>query len=223
MKKYNDKTVLIFDFDGTIYSGVHKFDNVPSMVHKSRRLFLPHISDEEYTTITKEFPNWNIVTSGKDIVDEIYSIKERYPNLNISTIDFWDWQNESRYDIVIDWSEVIDIDYLYTVCDKFTTYIVSNSSPNHLLHYMDVLGINPNKFRGIISNRFEEYDRTKEHYYKDIMEIEDVPAESVWVIGDSDISDLAPARNLNMNTIFIDNANDIKPKLDEILKTRENI
>ena len=144
MKKYNDKTVLIFDFDGTIYSGPHKFDNVPNMVNKHKRLFLPNISDEEYNSVCVEFPMWNTVTSGKDIVDVIYDIKERHPEYNISTADFWNWQNESRYDIVIDWGEVVDIDYLYGVCDKFHTYVVSNSSPNHLLYYMEVLGINPN-------------------------------------------------------------------------------
>lgn len=223
MKKYNDKTVIIFDFDGTIYSGPHKFDNVPNMVNKHKRLFLPNISDEEYNSVCVEFPMWNTVTSGKDIVDVIYDIKERHPEYNISAADFWNWQNESRYDIVIDWGEVVDIDYLYGVCDKFHTYVVSNSSPNHLLYYMEVLGINPNKFMGIISNRFEEHDRTKEHYYRDIMEIEDVPPESIWVIGDSDISDLQPARNLNMNTLYIDNANDIPHELDKILKSRENI
>lgn len=211
------KKVIIFDFDGTIYSGIHKFDNVPDKVAMYRRTFLPSFTDEEYERICLEFPNWEKVSSGKDVVDIIYDIKDRYPNHDISPIHFWNWQNESRYDIIIDWNEVVDMNYLEDICTRYTTYVVSNSSPNHLLHYMNVLGINPNWFKGIVSNRFEEYDRTKEHYYRDILDAEHIEASDCYVLGDSVVSDLEPAERLGINTIFISNANDIPSNLDKVL------
>ena len=125
MNLYSEKTVIIFDFDGTIYSGEHKFDNVPSMVHKHRRSFLPNITDEEYSRICTEFPNWNIVTSGKDIVDVIYDIKDKYPNLKISTKDFWEWQNEYRYDIIID-KEIKPNTRLINLTDWFCVFRIIN-------------------------------------------------------------------------------------------------
>ena len=218
----NEKMVIIFDFDGTMYSGKHKFDNIPPAIETARRLFLPQLDDKEYSDICREFPEWNRVTSGKDIVDVIYAIKERYPSYAISPISFWEWQNNSRYDIIIDKNEVIDIDYLHGLCDNYPVYIVSNSSSNHLKHYMNKLSIPCTWFKDIISNRFEEYDRTKEHYYKDILDIESAKPSNTVVIGDSDISDLEPARRLGIETIYIDNANDIPTAVNKFLKEREN-
>ena len=37
--------VAVFDFDGTFYSGEHKFDNVDKHISKNKRKFLPGIWD----------------------------------------------------------------------------------------------------------------------------------------------------------------------------------
>ena len=46
------KKVFIFDFDGTFYSGEHKFDNVKQNIDQNRRKFLNKLSNE----ISGEFP-----------------------------------------------------------------------------------------------------------------------------------------------------------------------
>ena len=62
------RKVFIFDFDGTFYSGEHKFDNVKDDIEKNRRNFLPNLTDEEYELICKEYPRWNSACTGNDIV-----------------------------------------------------------------------------------------------------------------------------------------------------------
>ena len=203
------KKVLIFDFDGVFYSGEHKFDNIESHVKKNRRKFLPNISDEEYFDICQKFPEWEETVSGADIVDCIYEIKSHFPKLNISTEAFWNWQQEDRYSLIIDYGQVVNPKYMEDLCKKFSVYVVSNSSSSHIEFYMKKLNVNPKWFKKIYSNHFEEFDRTKKHYYQEILDIENCEPQNTYVYGDSIKSDLVPAEELNINTFFISNANDI--------------
>lgn len=211
------KKVIIFDFDGTFYSGEHIFDNIKPKVIENRRCFLPRVSDEEYAFIIKKYPEWQEKISGRDIVEEIYKIKNENPNFEITTSDFWNWQEANDYEIIFNNDELVDPKYIKSVCEKFPSYIVSNSSPSHLKRYMKKLKINENWFKEIISNHFEEFDQTKKHYYMDIMKKERVKPENVLVVGDSQIADLLPAEQLGMKTLFIKNARELKAKLNKIL------
>ena len=99
------------------------------------------------------------------------------------------------------------------ICKEYKTYVVSNSSPTHLKYYMDKLNINPKWFVDIISNNFTESDRTKKHYYKDILDSEKCDPQNAYVFGDSEKSDLLPARELGINTYLITDAR----KLEDIV------
>lgn len=52
------KTVLVFDFDSTFYSGKDVYCNVENYVNKNRRKFLPDLTDEQYDDICKKEPYW---------------------------------------------------------------------------------------------------------------------------------------------------------------------
>ena len=212
------KKVLIFDFDGVFYSGEHIFDNVGNHVNKNRRKFLPNVSDKMYREICKTFPEWEKYTSGAEIIDCLYKIKSHYPELEISSDAFWNWQQEDIYTLIIDWSQVVDFKYMKELCKKFPVYIVSNSSPNHVEFYMKKLNVNPKWFKQIFSNRFEEFDQTKKHYYKQILEIEKCEPQNAYVYGDSIKCDLEPAKELNINNFHITNANDIHKIVSKSLK-----
>ncbi len=200
------KKIIIFDFDGTLYSGDHKFDLVEEKVNRNKRKFLPNLTDEQYEKVCDENPHWLKVFGGAEIVNVIYELKEKYKEYNISVDAFYQWQQDDIYDIVIDEELVANPNEIFNITQKYHCYIVSNSSPNHLEFYMKKLGINPSWFVKVISNRFEELDRTKEHYFKDIMIKENVRPGQVYVFGDSKISDILPAQNLNMNAYYIEDA-----------------
>lgn len=211
------KNVLIFDFDGVFYSGEHKFDNVATHVNKNRRKFLPNVSDEKYQEICRVFPEWEKTVSGAEITDCIYKIKAHYPQLNISTKAFWDWQQEDIYPIIIDFGQVVNSKHMEQLCKEYPVYVVSNSSPSHIEFYMNKLDINPNWFKQIFSNHFEEFDRSKKHYYQQILDIEKCPPQNAYVYGDSIKSDLDPAKILGINAFHITNSNDIIKVVDSSL------
>ena len=62
------KKVFIFDFDGTFYSGDHKFDKVKNDIDSNKRVFLSNLSDDEYALICNENPRWLKAITGNDIV-----------------------------------------------------------------------------------------------------------------------------------------------------------
>ena len=141
------KKVIIFDFDGTLYSGKHKFDNIRPALLSSKRSFLPNLTDKEYQEIVEKEPSWNDLRHGSDIVDFLYYLKDKYPNLSVDTNAFCQWQQDNIYDIILDYNQVVDLDFLNNLCNEYSVYVVSNSSPNHIYFYMDKLGINSKMFK----------------------------------------------------------------------------
>lgn len=205
----NTKKVLIFDFDGTFYSGEKAFSKLHSYVNKHKRDILPRLTDSQYKQVLKENPIWKEVFVGSDIVDFIYFIKKKYPSFDISIKDFWNWQNSKPDPIVIDKNYVVDTKFLKELCEKYPVYVVSNSSPVHVYYYMKKLKINPDWFVEIISNHFIAKDKTKKHYYQAILEKENCLPQNASVFGDSIKSDLNPAEALNIKTYHVTNACDI--------------
>ena len=155
---------------------------------------------------------------GKAIVNELYSIKKDYPAYEIGTSAFWNHQNEEVYNIKLDNAKIVNHEEIEKIAKMYPTYIVSNSSPKHIYHYMDKFNIDKSVFKGIFSNRFIEEDPTKEHYYKDIMDLENVLPEQIYVFGDSDSSDLEPARRLSQNAFLSTDASKLCSLIEEKLQ-----
>ena len=110
------KKVFIFDFDGTFYSGEHKFDKVEDNIKDNRRQFLATLNDKEYEMICNENPRWLKATTGNDIVRCMIRLMKKYKELNITIEDFYNWQNDFIYDIVLDYNQVVDSNFLKDLC-----------------------------------------------------------------------------------------------------------
>ena len=209
--------ILIFDFDGVFYSGEHKFDKVKECLDDNKRKFLPNLTDEEYETLVDENPQWLDAETGNKIVELLYKLKNKYKNFNISTQAFIDWQNKSVYPIVIDENQIVDCKFMSNLCEKYSVYIVSNSSQNHIKYYMKKFGVKDNLFKEIISNNFEESGGNKGYYYLQIMEKEKVNPENIYVFGDVIKTDLIPAKELGMNVFLIQNTNHINDIVNSVI------
>ena len=213
----NKNKVFIFDFDGVFYSGKHKFDKIADMVHANKRKFLPHLSNKEYSQVQQEFPDWKNVVAGADVAACLFKMSKVHPGLNITANDFYDWQENNRYELIIDDSQVSNPQFVKELCEKFNVYIVSNSSQNHLKFYMKKFKVRFTWFKKVISNKFEFFDLTKKHYYADILAKEKCAPENVYVFGDSKKNDLVPAKTLGMNVVYITNANDVEKQINLII------
>ena len=217
-----NRKILIFDFDGTLYSGENKFSQIPAFIKANKRKMLPNISDEQYSQIVKENPTWTDAWYGNDLAKHIYLFKDKYPEFNISIKDYLAWENSNIEPVIIDKNEVVDATFLKKLCSEYHVYIVSNSLTNHIKHYMKILNINYNWFAGVLSNRFCYKDMTKKLYYQRILKKEACNPKDVYVFGDSYKSDLVPAEELGMNAYQINNANDLPTIVNNALKQKNN-
>ena len=144
-----------------------------------------------------------------------------YPKLKVDVNDFYNWQDTTRYDVIIDPKELVDLARLESLCQEKPVYVVSNSAPTHVEFYMKKIGVKKNWFRDVISNEFDPFDTTKKHYYIEIMNREKVEPEDVVVLGDDKLSDLRPAEQLGMHTIYSDDAKTLLKKLDKFLAKKK--
>ena len=211
------KKVFIFDFDGTLYSGEHKFDKVKQSIDDNKRAFLPRLTDQQYEIICNENPKWNNVITGNDIIKCIINLSNKYKDWDISIDDFYNWQNDFIYDIVLDYDQIVDGKFLKGLCKKYPVYVVSNSSLKHIYYYMKKIKLNRRWFKEVIGNEFKREDPTKQHYYKEIMEKEEIQPHDIYVLGDSVESDLSPARHLSMNAFYVDNSKNIVKIVNKII------
>lgn len=212
------KKVIILDFDGTFYSGEKVFSKLKNYIKSNQREFFPRLSDEEYDLIVKENPAWKDAYVGSEIVDGIYAFKKKYPEFDISIKDFLNWQNENPDPLNLKGANVIDADFVEALCKKYHVYVVSNSSPTHIEFYMQKFGINPDWFVQVVSNKFTFKDRTKKHYYENILEKENCKASNIYVFGDSVKSDLIPAQELNMNICHVTEVCELEAALKKLFK-----
>ena len=140
------------------------------------------------------------------------------PEMKISIKDFLDWESSCIEPVDIDPNETVNTTFLKQLCKDHTVYIVSNSLSNHIKHYMKVLGISHSWFKGVYSNRFMKKDMTKKPYYKKIIERENCKPNEVYVFGDSNKSDIVPAKELGMNGYEIPSATMIPEIVTNALK-----
>lgn len=212
------KKVFIFDFDGTFYSGEHKFDKVKKNIEDNKRKFLSKLTDEQYQMICDENPKWISAITGNDIIRCMTRLMKKYKHLNITIDDFYSWQNDFIYDIVLDLNQTVDNNFIKQLCSNYPVYVVSNSSLKHIYYYMDKLNINTDWFNRVIGNEFKKEDMSKQHYYKEIMDKENAKSYNMYVLGDSVESDLTPALHLGMNAFYVDNAKNITKIVTSILE-----
>ena len=195
-----EKKVIILDFDGTLYSGEHKFDLIPDIIKENKRAFLPKLTDKDYEMVCNEIPSWNTAIFGSELTKSITEIIAKFPNLPVTTKDFYDWQANCTLPIIIDSEQIVDLDFLQELCRDYPVYVVSNSAPQHIEHYMEKISVNPKWFRDVISNPFHEYDTTKKPCYEEIAEKENIDTTNLFVFGDSRTSDLNPAKRISAHT-----------------------
>lgn len=211
--------ILIFDFDGHLYSGERVFENVYEWVDSHRRDFFPNITDEQYNNILNENPNLVKVVSGRDIAAEIHKIRVNHPELNIDINDFWTCQYNNLYDINLENAHFADTDFIKTLTNLFNCYVVSNSAPTHIYYYMGKIGIDPNGFKQIFSNKFTAEDQSKQHYYLSIAEMENVSNDRLYVYGDSYTADLKPAEEIGSNVCHTTDSHKFKENVINTIKS----
>lgn len=191
---------IIFDFDGTLYSGD---------VWKNWKDYLVEFLRENFENAEDLIRKLNIDNSTSDLKIAQITI-EKYGNAEL----FYNYKGSKIFDLDLTDFQVVDVDLLKLLNEKYKLFIVSNSHINYLKYYLKKFNISECLFGNIYDNKFEVSDTSKTSIYSGIIKDYNFKPNEVVVIGDSYNSDILPAINLNMNATQVDSV----VKTNEILK-----
>ena len=190
MKKLNEnkKTkVVVFDFDDTLYSGL---DWSPWFDYCIKGL----------KEITKDLP---LALRNKVIHEANYcnftdvSIAKMLKRNNIYVKLWLKYRNNNLCKLDHSTCKVTSRETIKKFEQNYTLYIVSNSTINDIKNTSKKLNFYLSPFKRIICNQFtaslEKLDYSKQIYYQQIIDHENINPEELFVIGNSKKSDIIPA------------------------------
>lgn len=88
---------------------------------------------------------------------------------------------------------------LQSFAEKYTLYIVSNSTIKDIKNTAKILNIDLSLFKQIIINKYDKNEISKKILYKYILDKEKINPNEMYVIGNSLKSDIQPALDLSLN------------------------
>lgn len=199
--KWNKIKAVIFDFDGTFFSG-----SVWSGWKNYLDMFIDkYLNGEERfkQVVTNK-------TNGVKMADIM--IKEKG-----TAEEFYNFQRDILYNIEANDLVVVKQKLINELSKKCKLFIVSNSHYNYLIFHLEKFGIDKNCFTEIIDNKFKTNDLTKTEYYLNILRKYNLDPQTVLVVGDSFNSDILPALSLKLQVRLINDANETNEVIDDLL------
>ncbi len=179
----NKTKVVVFDFDDTLYSGA---DWTPweEFCKVGLRKMFEELSDEEFKEIEKKYYSDGatdesiagiMLAEGRDPKKWL-----KYREENVCEIDYSNCKVTSNAT-------------LKAFANRYTLYIVSNSTIKEIEETIELFNINKKYFKAIYSNQFESELPTKRKLYGKIIEREKIKPDELFVIGNSYKKDVLPA------------------------------
>lgn len=194
----NKIKVVVFDFDGTLYSGK----------------IIGDVRDYFYNGIVSIL---STILSAKELKNIDNAIKQNSESDRLA-IRFlkhfgknqFDWFNykDSHDFSYFDFSKCVTIndDVLKEFAKNHKLYVVSNSTKKSIYTKCKLMNINPNYFEDILVNKFEGDNDSKEILYKEILEKEKISPNKMLVIGDDYEVDILPALEIGAYAVLIKNS-----------------
>lgn len=184
---------VIIDFDCTMYSGAN-WDTCDDLT------FAYLTENKIYTKSRQEFLSENNFPEKYHFTQCVYAyLKKR--NLDISKFD--EYISSHIYDFMCPTTRQIDPRLVYALCEKYPVYLLSDSSKNYILHYLERFKINKNWFADILCNDYRSYDMSKAPYMADVVRSGGYSPKEVIMIGDSYYHDIVPAKKIGLQQAHI--------------------
>ena len=198
---------VIVDFDETLYSygdsSTEEYEDY--LVEKN---LLPEIPDkyEKGKYLKKIYPNY-------------HSIKAIFAYLHDNNMDdseFRDFYNRVVWDVRTEKTVFIDPNVIKELAKYYPVYIVSDSSKKYLEFYLGEANFDKNWFTGIYSNTYDDETYSKIPVMKRVMNETGLKPNEIIMIGDSENSDIKPAKLLGFQTKHIKNVFETTEILQEL-------
>jgi len=197
--------VIIFDFDGTLYSG-EDFSYAKTYHENAIKTILS--DSEKYDYFIQKYPTYLSLP-----VYKLVGLLEKEFGM---AKDYVEYEKTHLYPLTLDKITSINWDFLYELSQKIPLVIVSNSTIEHQKFYLNQFGLDFKIFSDFYKNTFDT-PNGKGDYYVEIMKKYNCKSEEIAVIGDSFEPDLLPAINLGMNAFHVKNIEQLKAVVERLM------
>ena len=204
---------VIVDFDETLYShgdsSVEEYEDY--LVEKN---LLPEIPDkyEKGKYLKQIYPNY-------------HSIKAIFAYLHDNNLDdseFRAFYNRVVWDVRTKDTVFINPEIIKELSKYYPVYIVSDSAKVYLEFYLGEAKIDKSWFSGIYSNTYDDETYSKIPVMKRVMTETGLKSSEIIMIGDSENSDIKPAKLLGFQTKHIKDVSETTEILQELVNLKSS-
>lgn len=198
---------VIFDFDGTLYSG----GNWNGYEENLANFFVGKFSDKSL---------WQIISEERQMsgLDIFHRMIEYAKANSIDPQELIKYDDEHFFYMDSKPVHFIDLKLLDDLKNYYKLFIVSDSSNGYLKYYMDKYQVCRDNFEQILSNDFSEPDYTKVGCYKKIMAKTKLEPSQILMIGDSYKLDIETAKRCNLQNFHVTSKSDTTKIINILIK-----
>lgn len=198
---------VIFDFDGTLYSGGNWNGYEENLIHFFMR---NGVNKSEWQIMSEER-----AMPGLDIFHRMIEYAKANGIDPQKLIDY-----DDRHFFYMDTTPVhfINLALLGDLKNYYKLFIVSDSSGGYLRYYMDKYGVDRSNFEQILSNDFSEPDYSKVGCYKRIIDATKLEPSQILMVGDSYRLDIETAARCKMQSYHVSGKADTNRIINMLIK-----
>ena len=206
---------VVLDFDGTLYSD-GDWSNEPKLFGKYlvEKNYLPEYEtgDEKMAKLGQMYPNYHIIQQMFAFLHEN----------GIDDSDFRKFNNDNiceirSKNIVFLKPEIID-----RLSKNYKIYMISDSAIPYLEFYLDHAKIDRRKFEKILTNEYRDAGYTKIPMMKKILTETNLKPDEVIMVGDSEKSDIVPAKLLGLQTCHVKHVSETEKILNRLIRIKNS-
>lgn len=203
----NKIKLIIFDFDMTIYEG-------ENWAHWNEYLekFLKYLIEDEKERLA--FQKKYDIKYGTNLQYIVQAEGEEFGRVTRCM----EFMSQEFYPLDLPHLKHLDNSYFEELSKKVKLAIVSNSSKEYVLHYLNIFGIDAKHFTYVMSNEYQLGNFSKGVNYEKIMREQNLAPDQVLVIGDSYRTDIEPALQLGQHGEQVGSIHEVKKAVNRYLE-----
>lgn len=184
--------VLIWDFDGTLY---RPNADLFAAVRESEYLTIMDLTGWPREKAIEEFHKLHKVA-----IQSATAVIAQLCNISIAEAAV---ESEKRFDRRDFLQRDEKLIALFGKLTRFRHFILANGVEQYHRETLKLLGVLPETFEEIVTGETMGVTKPDEKGFRYIMGKTELPAEAHLMIGDRELVDLAPAKNLGMHTCLV--------------------
>lgn len=213
--KLNKVKCVILDFDGTLYSD-GDWSNEPKLFgeYLLKKNYLPEHKtwEDKMAQLEKMYPNYHII-------QQVFAFLH---DNGIDDSEFRKFNDDNICEIRTDSIVFIKPETIEELAKGYLVYMISDSAIPYLKFYLKHAGVDEANFKKILSNEYNDEGYTKIPMMKNVLADTGLSPEEVIMIGDSEKSDIIPAKLLGIQTHHVKHVSETEKILKKLIRFKNS-